>query len=134
VSNNVCALVVEDDAHNLIAVTAILNELGICYKRNTTGAGVVRQVHGMKPRPDFILLSMDLAEYDPLGIILSLRTDTSLAHIPVIAMGGPDALAMQPKIRAAGCAGFLFKPLPRKHLDSYIRRILTGEQVWQEAV
>ncbi len=127
-------LVVEDDAHNLIAVTELFKELGIHYKRNTNGAQVAGQVHMMRPKPDFILVSMDLTESDPLAICQNIRFDPLLRDIPVIAMGSASCLPMQPQIKACGCAGFLLKPLPRKQFGPLLKRILAGETIWQEAV
>lgn len=127
-------LVVEDDAHSLIAITAIFKELGIKYKRNTTGARVAQQAHTMRPKPDFILVSMDLSEGDPFAICRAIRYDPHLAHIPLIAMGSAACIPLQPQIKALGCAGFLLKPLPRKQFGPLIQRILAGEEIWQEAV
>jgi PleD family two-component response regulator len=127
-------LVVEDDAHSLIAITDIFNELGIQYKRNTTGTQVMRQLHTMHPKPDFILISMDLSEGDTLAICKAIRVDSAVAQVPVIVMGSIGSLSRQPQAQAAGCAGFLLKPLPRKQFGLLLHRILAGEAVWQEAV
>ncbi len=127
-------LVVEDDAHSLIAITAIFNELGIQYKRNTTGAQVLRQLHTMHPKPDFVLISMDLSEGDPLAICQAIRIDPLLARIPVIVMGSNASLSRQPQVQATGCTGFLLKPLPRRQFGLLLKRILAGEAVWQEGV
>jgi CheY-like chemotaxis protein len=125
VFENLWALIVEDDAHCLIAVTSILKELGIQYKRNTTGARVVEQARHMNPKPHFILLDMDLPKGDPLAICQALREDRRLAQIPVIAMSyRADVLI---RIKAAGFAGGLLKPLPRKQVGPLLKRILSGE-------
>jgi CheY-like chemotaxis protein len=134
VIDHLWGLVVEDDAHNLIAVTELFKALGIHYKRNTNGAQVAGQVHMMRPRPDFILVSMDLAEGDPFAICQNIRYDPLLNAIPVIAMGSAACLPLQPQIKACGCAGFLLKPLPRKQFGQILERILAGESIWQEAV
>jgi CheY-like chemotaxis protein len=134
VIDHLWGLVVEDDAHNLIAVTELFKELGIHYKRNTNGAQVAGQVHQMHPKPNFILVSMDLAEGDPFAICQNIRFDPLLKDIPVIAMGSVNCLPMQPQIQASGCAGFLLKPLPRKQFGPLLQRILAGERIWQEAV
>jgi CheY-like chemotaxis protein len=134
VIDHLWGLVVEDDAHNLIAVTELFKSLGIHYKRNTNGVQVAGQVHLMHPKPDFILVSMDLAEGDPFAICQSIRFDPLLANIPLIAMGSATWLPMQPQIKASGCTGFLLKPLPRKQVGPLLERILAGESIWQEAV
>lgn len=116
------ALVVEDDAHSLIAISAILKELGIQYKRNTTGAHVLEQVRQMYPKPDFVLLDTDLPEGDPLVICQSIHDDERLAQIPVIAMCR-DENRLRPFERTC-YAGILPKPLPRKHAGKMLQSIL----------
>jgi CheY-like chemotaxis protein len=127
-------LVVEDDAHSLIAITDIFNALGIQYKRNTTGTQVLRQLQTMHPKPDFILISLDLTEGDPLAICQTIHHDPLLARIPMIVMGSAPSLSRQPQVKAMGCAGFLLKPLPRRQFGVLLARILAGEAIWQEVV
>ncbi len=57
---NKWALVVDDDAHSLVAISSMLRDLGIRFKRNTTGAKVPEQMRSMNPPPDFVLLNLDL--------------------------------------------------------------------------
>jgi CheY-like chemotaxis protein len=129
----ITAFIVEDDAHSLIAIGSILKELGISYKRDTSGSVVVSKVRAMFPRPSFILLDMDLPGGDPYTILSDLKADPSLASIPVIAIADASRIAMTPQAREAGFAGYMSKPLPRREFGALLDRILAGEQVWQRA-
>jgi len=123
------AFVVEDDAHNLHAISNLLKDMGISYKRNTTGQDVPDKVRSMQPRPTFLLLDMDLPLGDPFDILEALKADPDLAEIPVIAMADDARLGEQPQVRLAGFAGFVGKPLPRKHFNDLLERALSGEYV-----
>jgi CheY-like chemotaxis protein len=130
---NIWALVVEDDAHSLIAIGKLLREHGISFKRNTTGAQVICQITDMQPRPDFILLDLDLPQGDSLQICSAIRHSQVLNNLPIIAIGDYQ-IEMLPKLRRCGFASFLPKPLPRKQFADYLGRILAGEEVWEAGV
>ena len=130
-SDHRTAFVVEDDAHSLIAIGAILSELGISYKRDTSGAAVVAKVRSMLPRPSFILLDMDLPGGDPYTIIQTLKADPDLAHIPVIALAESARAGILARARELGFAGYMTKPLPRREFGALLDRILSGQPNWQ---
>jgi two-component system cell cycle response regulator DivK len=134
VSNSINAFIVEDDAHSLIAIGSILKDLGITYKRDTSGSSVVSKVRGMFPRPNFILLDMDLPSGDPYRILNDLKADPALASIPVIAIADASRIAMTPQALEAGFAGYMNKPLPRREFGALLERILAGERIWQAGV
>jgi CheY-like chemotaxis protein len=123
------ALIVEDDAHSLVAISSILRELGIQFKRNTTGANVPEQIHSMSPSPDFVLLDIDLAQGDAFTINQHLQSDSDARAIPVIALASADDYAVRKRVQSAGFAGLIVKPLPRRQFGELINRILAGEQV-----
>lgn len=117
------ALVVEDDALNLLAITSLLNRMRIRYKRNTTGAQVIQQARNM--RPDFILLDLDLPAGDAFIICAELHADPSLRHIPVIATGDANAMhKLLPRIRSSQFAGSIPKPLCQQDFDGLLHHVL----------
>ena len=128
--DNCWALVVEADAHSLIAISALLRDLGIHYKRNTTGSAVVEQTLVMQPRPAFILLDLDLPHGDAFQIMAALKSHPTLTSIPVVAVAQDSAMSLAPRTRHAGFSGFLPKPLPRRNFGELLERIMDGEQVW----
>lgn len=125
------ALVIEDDAHSLVAVSSILRDLGICFKRNTTGADVLEQVRAMNPLPNMILLNIDLAHADAFGIQQRLRGDSAAGDIPVIALASSNDFSTRKRVRRGGFAGLMIKPLPRRQFAELLDRVLAGEQVWE---
>lgn len=121
--NNSLALVVEDDALNLKAITSLLNGMCISYKRNTTGAQVVQQAR--QHHPDFILLDMDLPAGDSFTICEGINADPTLRHIPVIAIGDANMmLKLLPRIRASQFAGYIPKPMCQQDLDGVLHSVL----------
>jgi putative two-component system response regulator len=121
------ALVVEDDARSLMAIGMILEELGIHYKRNTTGYDVAQKAQTMYPKPEFILLDMDLPQGDPFHIIEALKAAPDTADIPVIAIADASSDSTIDQTRDAGFSGFVAKPLPRRQFGQILQRILGDE-------
>jgi len=130
VLENTWALVVEDDAHDLFAITRLLQELHVQYKRNTTGKDVARKAREMQPRPDIILLDMDLPDANTFDICGDLHSDEVLSTIPVVAIGSAKWCAAEADLRACGFAGFIRKPLPRKSFGQLLQHILDGKVIW----
>jgi CheY-like chemotaxis protein len=119
------ALIVEDDAHNLLALGSLLRGLNIHFKRNTTGADVLQQAR--RVRPDFILLDMDLPYGDPFLIYAKLRRDRDLKNVPVIAIGDNRLLKeLQPRILKSGFAASLTKPIAPGALEDALKMIFRG--------
>jgi CheY-like chemotaxis protein len=132
VFENTWALVVEDDAHDLFAVTRLLQELHIQYKRNTTGKDVAQKAREMQPRPNVILLDMDLPDADTFDICGAIHSDDVLANIPVVAVGSSQWRGDEGSLKDCGFAGFIRKPLPRKHFAHLLQDILDGKSIWSE--
>jgi two-component system, cell cycle response regulator DivK len=127
VSSDRLAFIVEDDAHNLHAISNLLRDMGIAFKRNTTGEDVPNKVRSMHPKPTFLLLDMDLPLGDPFDILEALKSDPDLAEIPVIAMADDSHIGDLPQMRSAGFAGFVGKPLPRKDFNKLLESWLSGQ-------
>ena len=128
------ARVVEDDAHSLVALSSILRDLGIRFKRNTTGAKVAEQMRAMNPPPDFILLDVELALADSAAILRRIKADALARGVPVIAIGANQEFTVRQRLKHAGFAAYLPKPLPRRQFGDLLQRILDGETVWEAAI
>jgi CheY-like chemotaxis protein len=134
VLENKSALVVEGDAHSLVAISNLLRDLGVRFKRNTTGANVLEQLRTMQPLPDFILLDIDLPHGDAFIIRDGIHRDARLKRIPIIAIGDESGSELLPQMKRSGFASFVHKPIPRKHFGDLLSRVLAGERVWEFAV
>ena len=105
-------LIVEDNADNLKLATFLLQSAGhtvISASNAEAGLALARSDH-----PDIILMDIQLPGMDGLQATALLKADGATRAIPVIAL---TALAMkgdEERIRAAGCDGYIGKPMRYK--------------------
>ncbi len=102
-------LVVEDNPTNMKLATMLLTSAGhevISAADAEIGVAMARD-----EQPDLILMDIQLPGMDGLSATRVLKLDEATRHIPVIAL---TALAMkgdEERIRAAGCDGYIAKPM-----------------------
>jgi two-component system, cell cycle response regulator DivK len=105
-------LVVEDNPANMTLAKFLLESVGHTVLLATdaeTGLTFARM-----EQPDLILMDIQLPGMDGLQATGILKRDPATSEIPVIAL---TALAMkgdEERIRAAGCDGYIAKPLAYK--------------------
>ena len=102
-------LVVEDNPTNMTLATFLLKSAGHTVISATDGEAGVTMAR--VERPDLILMDIQLPGMDGLAATALLKRDDATRSIPVIAL---TALAMkgdEERIRAAGCDGYVAKPL-----------------------
>ncbi len=105
-------LVVEDNPANMTLATFLLESVGHKVLK-ATDAETGLALAGSE-QPDLILMDIQLPGMDGLRATGLLKGDSKTSHIPVIAL---TALAMkgdEERIRAAGCDGYIAKPLSYK--------------------
>ena len=102
-------LVVEDNAANMTLAVFLLQSAGhIVLSATDAEAGLTL---ARTERPDLILMDIQLPGMDGLEATALLKRDEATRAIPVIAL---TALAMkgdEERIRAAGCDGYVAKPI-----------------------
>jgi two-component system, cell cycle response regulator DivK len=102
-------LVVEDNPSNMALATFLLNSVGHTVLTATDAeAGVAL---ARLEQPHLILMDIQLPGMDGLQATALLKAEATTGAIPVIAL---TALAMkgdEERIRAAGCDGYIAKPL-----------------------
>ena len=102
-------LIVEDNPANMTLAVFLLESAGHSVIRATNaevGLTLARAEH-----PHLILMDIQLPGMDGLAATVLLKQDPATRAIPVIAL---TALAMkgdEARIRAAGCDGYIAKPL-----------------------
>lgn len=102
-------LVVEDNPANMTLATFLLKSAGYAILTATdaeAGLALAR-----REQPDLVLMDIQLPGMDGLEACAILKKDETTRDIPVIAL---TALAMkgdEERIRAAGCDGYIAKPL-----------------------
>ena len=111
-------LVIEDNAANMRLATFVLESAGHIVLGATDaefGLTVARD-----QQPDLVLMDIQLPGMDGLQATALLKADAATRAIPVIAL---TALAMkgdEERIRAAGCDGYIAKPLAYKNVLAVI--------------
>jgi two-component system cell cycle response regulator DivK len=105
-------LIVEDNAANMTLAVFLLESAGHTVLSATDAeAGLTL---ARDEQPDLILMDIQLAGMDGLEATARLKRDAATRAIPVIAV---TALAMkgdEERIRAAGCDGYIAKPMRYK--------------------
>lgn len=115
-------LVVEDNPANMTLATFLLENAGhTVLKATDAEAGLAL---ASAEQPDLVLMDIQLPGMDGLKATGLLKADSATRDIPVIAL---TALAMkgdEERIRAAGCDGYIAKPLSYKDFLETISRQL----------
>ena len=117
-------LVVEDNTANMTLAVYLLESVNHTVLSATdaeAGLALARAEH-----PDLILMDIQLPGMDGLEATGQLKADEATRGIPVIAL---TALAMkgdEERIRAAGCDGYIAKPMRYKEFLATVANQLAG--------
>jgi two-component system cell cycle response regulator DivK len=115
-------LVVEDNPANMKLAALLLRNAGhgvLCATDAETGLTLARA-----ERPDLILMDIQLPGMDGFAATAMLKQDPATAGIPVIALTAMAMKEDQEKSRAAGCDGYISKPLRYQELYAAIDALL----------
>ena len=102
-------LIVEDNPTNMTLAVFLLQSAGHVVLSATDAEAGLTMARG--EQPDLILMDIQLPGMDGLEATALLKKDDATRGIPVIAL---TALAMkgdEERIRAAGCDGYIAKPM-----------------------
>ena len=102
-------LVIEDNEKNAYLVTFILEKYGyqvIHARDGENGISLARQL-----KPDLILLDIQLPVMDGYAVATELMKNEDLRVIPVVAVTSYAMLGDRERILAAGCVGYIEKPI-----------------------
>ena len=123
-------LVVEDNVSNFVLIARMLGYLGIHCEWKTSGYEVVE--HGdTLPRLDLILMDIRLPYEDGYGALKKIRASDRLKAVPIVAVTAEASMEQMKKARESGFDGFLGKPLDPDRFPDQIRRIISGDPVWE---
>jgi two-component system, cell cycle response regulator DivK len=115
-------LIVEDNPANMTLATFLLESEGHKVIPSTDAEAGLTLARAQLP--DLILMDIQLPGMDGLQATAILKADEATRAIPVIAL---TALAMkgdEERIRAAGCDGYIAKPLDYKQFIAAISKQL----------
>jgi two-component system, cell cycle response regulator DivK len=121
-------LVVEDNPANMTLATFLLKSAGHTVLSATDAESGLTLARS--EQPDLILMDIQLPGMDGLQATALLKADEATRAIPVIAL---TALAMkgdEERIRAAGCDGYIAKPLAYREFLATISILLVKAPIY----
>ncbi len=121
------ALVIEDTADNMNLITFILNKNNITTVEAQTGRKGV-ELALAHPRPDFIILDIQLPDINGDEVLRIIRSSEANGPIPIIAMTSYAMSGDRTRLLAAGCNGYIEKPIDPLYVMDQIRDIIQQEQ------
>jgi CheY-like chemotaxis protein/signal transduction histidine kinase/HAMP domain-containing protein len=117
------ALLVDDDARNIFALSSMLERRGMKVLTATTG----REAIGLAQlTPDLAIVLMDIMmpEMDGYQTIAAIRDDPAFRRLPIIALTAKAMKGDREKCLEAGASEYLAKPVNTEQLLSAIRNWL----------
>ena len=115
-------LVVEDDQDNREMVIKVLKHNG--YGVIEAGDGEEAIEKAKAENPDLILLDLYIPKIDGYEVTRRLKGDRGLKHIPIIALTAHAMKGSREEALAAGCDGYIAKPINVRELPQQIEHFL----------
>lgn len=106
---NARILYIEDNEQNRYLVTFILRSRGHTVDWAADGKTGVEAA--LRDRPDLILLDIQLPVMDGYQVARALREHAELAATPIVALTSYAMVGDREKALAAGCNGYIEKPI-----------------------
>ena len=119
-------LVVEDNDLNRKLFCDVLRANGMEVEPVAEGAAVLERVRDFAP--DLVLMDIQLADISGLDLIAGMKRDPALAAVPVLAVTAYAGKGDEERIRDAGAAGYLAKPVSIGPFMAAVRSLLGAVQ------
>ena len=122
------ALVIDDNPANLDVLDRLLRREGvtpipIAYPEH------VWEILDESGKIDVVFLDLEFPNNSGFDVVAALRADSRLEGVPVVAY--TVHTSEQNEARLAGFHSFLGKPINVEMFPDHLRRILSGEHVWE---
>jgi two-component system cell cycle response regulator DivK len=118
---NRTVLLIEDNDQNRYLATYLLEQHG--YRVVAAPDGLRGIALAQASPPDLILLDIQLPRMDGYAVARALRGIAALDHIPIIAVTSYAMVGDREKSLAAGCNGYIEKPINPETFIAEIERI-----------
>jgi len=118
-------LIVEDNEMNADMLRRRLLRAGHTVLVGTDGAVGVQMTRDH--RPDLVLMDMSLPVMDGWAAVRAIKADSSVSHIPVMALTAHAIVGQREKALEAGCDEYETKPVQWERLKSKIAILLGAD-------
>ena len=116
------ALVVDDSAINIDLATFVLRAQGFVVESAVSADEAI--VRARSFLPDVILMDIQMPDVDGLEAMRHLRADPMIRNVVVIAFTAYAMKGDEQKLRAAGCDGYIAKPIDIATFGRTVRSLL----------
>lgn len=115
-------VIIEDNNDNLTLLSVILEKNGCEVLVAGTGREGVELA--IRERPDLVLLDIQLPDMNGLEVLKTIRSSEVNGDIPVIAVTSLAMHGDREKMLAAGCDGYIEKPIDPMRFLQKVKNIL----------
>jgi two-component system, cell cycle response regulator DivK len=112
-------LLVDDDEASTLLTLAVLERDGYEIRVARSAEAALEQI--ATGRPGLILLDIQLPGQDGLSFARQLKADPATSTIPIVALTAHAMAGRREEAMAAGCAGYISKPIDVKTFGSLVR-------------
>jgi CheY-like chemotaxis protein len=115
-------LVVEDNEVNQLLTASVLGREGFEVDIAATAEQAVEHLRARTP--DLILMDVQLPGMDGIALTRRLKADPATAQIVVVALTAHAMTGDREQTLAAGCAGYISKPIDTRTFGNQVRAFL----------
>lgn len=115
-------LYVEDNFENKLFVRRVIESMG--HEMVEAETGLDSLVIAEERRPDLVLMDVNIPGMDGLETTAKFKANPKLSHIPIIALTANAMKGDRERCLAAGCNGYMQKPVGvsdlRREINHYV--------------
>ena len=119
-------LVVEDNQANMLLIQAVLRRGGYEPIEAFSAEEALERLG--RSQPDLILMDVQLPGADGLSLTRQLKADPATASIPIVVLTAHAMSSDRERALAAGCDGYLPKPINTRTLVGELAAVLESAQ------
>jgi len=119
-------LIIEDNEQNIYLLTFLLEKNGYHVTQARDGREGIALAR--RSKPDLILLDIQLPEMDGYAVARELRQNGELGNIPIVAVTSYAMSGDRERALAAGCTGYIEKPINPETFTAEIEQYLISSQ------
>ncbi|HET9271738.1 MAG TPA: response regulator [Vicinamibacterales bacterium] len=128
-------LLVEDNPADVRLAQEAFKDARVANRLHVARDGVealsmLRDATGAVPRPDLILLDLNLPRKDGREVLQDIKQDEALRHIPVVVLSTSQSEQDIARSYRLGANAFVTKPVD---IDRFFQVIRSLEQFWLDA-
>lgn len=120
-------LVVDDNPAGQLLVSTVLELEGFEVETAGSSAEVLQRLSASTP--DLILMDVQLPGQDGLSLTRQLKADPATATLRIVALTAYAMAGDREQALAAGCLGYITKPVDTRLLGAQVRTFLSMDHV-----